>query len=208
MKSYRTARKKRRCGHRKLLLVVMLTLTAGGAVAFAGFIKLTLEPNMEELAKIRAEVLVSRTVTRVLTEQFQKDTYKDELFTVNLLMSQISARLQESFQNMKKEEFSVPAGALLGSRFLSQTGPQVGITVIPLSVSAMDFKTEFETQGINQTKYKIYIVLTCRIKMAAPFSTRVFKTNSTILIAEAVILGKVPDSYVVVPQDDILDALD
>ena len=72
----------------------------------------------------------------------------------------------------------------------------------------MDFKTEFETQGINQTKYKIYIVLTCRIKMAAPFSTRVFKTNSTILIAEAVILGKVPDSYVVVPQDDILDALD
>ena len=200
----------------------MLTLTAGGAVAFAGFIKLTLEPNMEELAKIRAEVLVSRTVTRVLTEQFQKDTYKDELFTVtkddegnmsmvqadsakiNLLMSQISARLQESFQNMKKEEFSVPAGALLGSRFLSQTGPQVGITVIPLSVSAMDFKT----QGINQTKYKIYIVLTCRIKMAAPFSTRVFKTNSTILIAEAVILGKVPDSYVVVPQDDILDALD
>lgn len=38
MKSYRTARKKRRCGHRKLLLVVMLTLTAGGAVAFAGFI--------------------------------------------------------------------------------------------------------------------------------------------------------------------------
>ena len=200
----------------------MLTLTAGGAVAFAGFIKLTLEPNMEELAKIRAEVLVSRTVTRVLTEQFQKDTYKDELFTVtkddegnmsmvqadsakiNLLMSQISARLQESFQNMKKEEFSVPAGALLGSRFLSQTGPQVGITVIPLSVSAM----EFETQGINQTKYKIYIVLTCRIKMAAPFSTRVFKTNSTILIAEAVILGKVPDSYVVVPQDDILDALD
>ena len=43
--------------------------------------------------------------------------------------------------------------------------------------------------------------------MAAPFSTRGFKTNSTIL-AEAVILGKVPDSYVVVPQDDILDALD
>ena len=137
MKSYRAVRRKRRCSHRKLLLVVMLTLTAGGAVAFAGFIKLTLEPNMEELAKIRAEVLVSRTVTRVLTEQFQKDTYKDELFTVtkddegnmsmvqadsakiNLLMSQISARLQESFQNMKKEEFSVPAGALLGSRFLS-----------------------------------------------------------------------------------------
>ena len=120
----------------------MLTLTAGGAVAFAGFIKLTLEPNMEELAKIRAEVLVSRTVTRVLTEQFQKDTYKDELFTVtkddegNMSMVQAdSAKIDaadvgnfcpasgSSFQNMKKEEFSVPAGALLGSRFLSADRP-------------------------------------------------------------------------------------
>ena len=116
-------KKRKICSHRKLLLVVMLTLTAGGAVAFAGFIKLALEPNMEELAKIRAEVLVSRTVTRVLTEQFQKDTYKDELFTVtkddegnmsmvqadsakiNLLMSQISARLQESFKHEKRRVF-------------------------------------------------------------------------------------------------------
>lgn len=70
----------------------------------------------------------------------------------------------------------------------------------------MDFRTEFETQGINQTKYKIYIVLNCRIKMAAPFSTQIFQTKSTVLLAEAVILGKVPDSYVVVPEDDILDA--
>ena len=33
MKSYRAVRRKRRCSHRKLLLVVMLTLTAGGADA-------------------------------------------------------------------------------------------------------------------------------------------------------------------------------
>lgn len=226
MRARRTGRKQKRRGCRKLLILAVMILTAGSAAAFACFVKLTLEPNMEELAKIRAEVLVSRTVTWVLAEQFRQETSQEELFTVtkdsegnmsmvqansariNLLMSQISAQLQESFQDMKKEEFAVPTGSLLGSRFLSQTGPQVRITVIPLSVSAMDFRTEFETQGINQTKYKIYIVLTCRIKMAAPFSTQVFKTKSTVLLAEAVILGKVPDSYVVVPEDDILDAIE
>ena len=226
MRSPRAGKKQKRCGRRKFLILAVMILTAGGAAAFTCFVKLTLEPNMEELAKIRAEVLVSRTVTWVLAEQFQQEISQEELFTVtkdsegtmsmvqansariNLLMSRISAQLQESFQKMKKEDFSVPAGSLLGSRFLSQTGPHVRITVIPLSVSAMDFRTEFETQGINQTKYKIYIVLTCRIKMAAPFSTQVFKTKSTVLLAEAVILGKVPDSYVVVPQDDILDAIE
>lgn len=226
MKLYHASRNNKRCRRRKFLLIVMLLITAGGAAAFVLFIKLTLEPNMEDLAKMRAEVLVSRTVTRVLGEQFQQETSQEELFTVmkdqegsmsmvqansakiNLLMSRISSQLQESFQTMKKESFAVPAGSLLGSRFLSQAGPQVHIAVIPLSVSAMDFKTEFDSEGINQTKYKIYMVLTCRIKMAAPFSRRVFQTTSTVLLAEAVILGKVPDSYVVVPEDDILDAIE
>ncbi len=224
MKSRRTGRKQKKSCRGKLLLAALLVLTACGAAAFACFLKLTLEPNMEDMAKIRAEVLVSRTVTRVLADQFQQEISQEDLFSVtkdtegamsmvqadsakiNLLMSRISAQLQESFQDMKSEKFFVPVGSLLGSRFLSQTGPQICIHVIPLSVSAMDFRTEFETQGINQTKYKIYIVLNCRIKMAAPFSTQIFQTKSTVLLAEAVILGKVPDSYVVVPEDDILDA--
>ena len=218
MKSRRTGRKQKKSCRGKLLLAALLVLTACGAAAFACFLKLTLEPNMEDMAKIRAEVLVSRTVTRVLADQFQQEISQEDLFSVtkdtegamsmvqadsakiNLLMSRISAQLQESFQDMKSEKFFVPVGSLLGSRFLSQTGPQICIHVIPLSVSAMDFRTEFETQ------YKIYIVLNCRIKMAAPFSTQIFQTKSTVLLAEAVILGKVPDSYVVVPEDDILDA--
>ena len=82
------------------------------------------------------------------------------------------------------------------------------IAIRPMSVSSMDFRTEFETQGINQTKYKIYIELGCRIKVLAPFSSRTICTSSTILIAEAVILGDVPDSYVEVPKEDILDVTD
>ena len=40
----------------------------------------------------------------------------------------------------------------MGSKFLSQTGPYVNLSIVPMSVSSMDFKTEFESQGINQTK--------------------------------------------------------
>ena len=59
MKSYRAVRRKRRCSHRKLLLVVMLTLTAGGAVAFAGFIQADAwSLILRNWQRIRAEVLV------------------------------------------------------------------------------------------------------------------------------------------------------
>ena len=42
--------------------------------------------------------------------------------------------------------------------------------------------------------------------MLAPFSTEIFKVKNTVLVAETVILGTVPDSYVQVPKESILDA--
>lgn len=192
------------------------------SVALSLIVKFKVDPNIEDVARIKAQVVVSRTVNKALSEHFKEDD-SDKLFTVkngndgsmemvqansaaiNIFMSQLSVNLQESFQNMDKESYEVSVGALLGSKFLSQTGPYVNLSIVPLSVSSMDFKTEFETQGINQTKYKIYIVLKCKVKVVAPFASKTFTTKNTVLVAEAVILGKVPDSYVEVPEEDILD---
>ena len=134
-------------------------------------------------------------------EMVQADSVK-----INLLMSQLAMNIQEEFSCNGRESFPVSFGTLIGSRVLSQSKPDMTITVMPLSVSSMDFRTEFETQGINQTKYKIYVILECRVKMLAPFSTEIFKVKNTVLVAETVILGTVPDSYVQVPKESILDA--
>lgn len=181
-------------------------------------------PNMEETARIKAAAIVSRTVNRSLAEELEKQKKEGNLFTeqrnskgelemvqadsvkINLLMSQLAMNIQEEFSRSGRESFPVSFGTLIGSRVLSQSKPDMTITVVPLSVSSMDFRTEFETQGINQTKYKIYVILECRVKMLAPFSTEIFKVKNTVLVAETVILGTVPDSYVQVPKESILDA--
>ena len=175
-------------------------------------------PNMEETARIKAAAIVSRTVNRSLAEELEKQKKEGNLFTeqrnskgelemvqadsvkINLLMSQLAMNIQEEFSRSGRESFPVSFGTLIGSRVLSQSKPDMTITVVPLSVSSMDFRTEFETQGINQTKYKIYVILECRVKMLAPFSTEIFKLKNTV------ILGTVPDSYVQVPKESILDA--
>ena len=51
-------------------------------------------------------------------------------------------------------------------------------------------------------------MLECRVKVLAPFSSRSFNTSTDVLIAETVILGEVPGSYVQVPKEDILDVTD
>ncbi|MFQ8603148.1 MAG: sporulation protein YunB [Anaerovoracaceae bacterium] len=221
MKKHKLAKQYKR-NKLKRCIIVFTIIFMVLSVALSLIVKFKVDPNIEDVARIKAQVVVSRTVNKALSEHFKEDD-SDKLFTVkngndgsmemvqansaaiNIFMSQLSVNLQESFQNMDKESYEVSVGALLGSKFLSQTGPYVNLSIVPLSVSSMDFKTEFETQGINQTKYKIYIVLKCKVKVVAPFASKTFTTKNTVLVAEAVILGKVPDSYVEVPEEDILD---
>ncbi len=218
--------RKRRRQREKQFVVLFLSLfliAASVCIWTAWFAKTTIEPNMAEIGRIRAKSLITRTVSTAVYKRFRRGIDAEKLLhrktnakgevemlqadtgAMNLLMTEISQELQKSYENMKEEKVSVPAGSLLGSKFFSQTGPNINLRVIPLSVSGMDFKTEFESQGINQTKYKVYIILRSEVKVLAPFSSATFHMASTILVAEAVILGNVPQSYVQVPKEDILD---
>lgn len=215
---------RRRKVRRKAVICIMLTAGIFGACAFA-CAKLMIEPNLETIAAVRAEAIVSRSVNLALMKQLENDEQYDffdikrgsdgsiemvraDTYEMNALMAGLSINIQEVFKSLENEKYSVPLGTLLGSKFVSLMGPAVDITIIPMSIASMDFRTEFESQGINQTKYNIYLVLKCRIRALAPFSSREFTSESKVPIAEAVILGDVPGSYVEVPEEDILDVID
>ena len=126
---------------------------------------------------------------------------------MNMLMTEISKELQEEYLKRTEDVYFVPLGVLFGNHILSQTGPEIKLRIRPLSVSSIDFETEFETQGINQTKYKVYMELTSEVKVLAPFTEETFQIATIVPVAEAIILGSVPGSYVNVPEEDILDVI-
>ena len=198
-------------------------------IAFAIFLSLwwlfamTVEPNIEEVGRIRAKTMVTKMINKAINDQFLEEADTENLLirqtnekgetemiqadtkAMNLLITEISKELQDEYAKMQEDTVKVPIGALVGSEIFSQTGPSVEVKVLPLSVSGMDFKTEFEAQGINQSKYKVYITINSQVKVMAPASSANLDISSTVLIAEAVILGGVPNSYVQVPKEDILD---
>ncbi|MBP3384747.1 MAG: sporulation protein YunB [Firmicutes bacterium] len=207
---------------RKKLLAVTILLT-GILMLSAWLMKNRVEPHLEEIGRLRANVMVSQIVNKALNEQFYVQDGMDSLLVretdetgrteivqantqaMNLLITEISKELQKQYAERPQDIYAVPLGTLLGDKFLSQTKPSVDIRIIPISVSSIDFKTEFASEGINQTKYKVYIDLRSSVKVIAPLVSDTFEVSTTVLIAEAVILGTVPDSYVYVPEEDILD---
>jgi sporulation protein YunB len=116
--------------------------------------------------------------------------------------------IQAQFRTIEPRKVTVPVGSIVGSQIMSQFGPSLDLKVIPIGMSRASYKTEFESTGINQTKYKVYLEMDSQARVLSPFSMKNIEVKNTILIAEAIIVGEVPDSYIFVPEDSLIDGAD
>ena len=125
---------------------------------------------------------------------------------INRLVMDFAGGVKETYDPDEIECCEVNLGVMTGSRFLSQLPFRATVKVQPLSLTKITCSTGFETQGINQTRYYVQCNVESQVRVLAPFTNKTAEINRSYQIAEAVIVGRVPDSYVVVPQESILDA--
>lgn len=180
--------------------------------------------NIDKISEIKAKGVVSRIINEAIAETFASEENQNRLFSVennkdsvktvqpntillNRMISDFGIMLQDRYEAVEPKKVKIPAGALTGSKFLSMTGLGVNIRILPLSVSSCSYESAFETQGINQTRYKIFLTVESTVRVLQPFSSKSIEVNNRILLAEMVIVGDVPESYVNVPKDEILDAI-
>lgn len=126
---------------------------------------------------------------------------------INKLVLEFMTGVREIYSLEDTQVVEANLGVITGSKILSQLPFTTKIKVQPLSLTKFQYETEFETQGINQTRYCVYCTINSRIRILAPFTDEVSEINRRFLLAEAVIVGDVPSNYVEVPKEDILDAI-
>ena len=74
------------------------------------------------------------------------------------------------------------------------------VRIVPVSAVSAVFSTEFESAGINQTRHKIYLSLQTTVRLVIPSGAKQVALGSQVLVAESIIVGEVPSSYVNVPE--------
>lgn len=196
-----------------------------GCILLLANIKGRIEPNIDAVSRLKARGMVTEIVNQTIKREFSGKDFEDNLFIIktgrdgkiqmvqsntgliNQMVSGFAGSLQKKYDRMEPREIKLSYGTLMGSKILSQTDWNMKIRVMPLSVSHWDFATEFISEGINQTKYKVYIVVESEVRILQPFSASNMSIKNKVLISEAVIIGDVPESYVNVPKEDILDAI-
>ncbi|SKC91597.1 sporulation protein YunB [Maledivibacter halophilus] len=126
---------------------------------------------------------------------------------MNKLASEVALTIQTKIRSTETSSIKVPMGNIFGSQLLAQYGPKINIRVTPIGRVKVDFFTEFQESGINQTRHKIYLTVDTQVKTIIPFASTPIDVQSTVPIAETIIVGRVPDSFINVPEDEFMNVV-
>ena len=201
----------------------------GLGLILIGSLMLFKDAFCESIAKT-AEAVATKHVSTKINDSLKKGFYNEELDEpllyverdtngtiqylepnsrlINKLLLSFSTNVRENYSFEDIEEIRVNLGVLTGSRILSQLPFKAKVRVHPISLTKFEYDTEFESEGINQTRYYVFCNLSSEIHIIAPFTDKKAIIKRKILLAEAVIVGEVPENYVMVPKDSILDAIE
>lgn len=179
----------------------------------------SLRPTITVLAETKAIELANRSINKAVGEIVKdKIDYSDLIYTkldsqgkismiqsntilMNQIASDVALEIQNELKQVKTTTAYIPIGTALKSPILAKYGPQLKVSIEPIGNVSVNFKTSFESAGINQTRHRIYLEAKTQVKVVIPLTTSTKEVKAQIPICETIIVGEVPESYINVPQE-------
>lgn len=132
---------------------------------------------------------------------FEKDingrvtALKTNVARINLLKTETLNFVNQTLPDLDKFDVGVPIGSLILPEFLSGKGPQIPVQVISVRNSDATFHSNFTQAGINQTLHQLQMTVLVDVTVLILGQTVDFTVSSDVVVAETVIVGEVPDTY-------------
>lgn len=120
---------------------------------------------------------------------------KADVICINEIVSKIVSNIQTEFDGIPRITVFINMGSVSGISALKNLEPKFNVELESAGNIKYDVKTKFESVGINQTFHKIYLDIDARVGILTPFSTFGKDINTEVLLTEAIIVGKVPETY-------------
>lgn len=113
---------------------------------------------------------------------------------VNAVSTQILGEIVKAANNGALD-IRIPLGTLLGSNLLLGRGPDIPVEIKMLTSSYVRFDNTLISTGINQSRHTLIVKADVDVDIVIPWKTISTTVETDVLIAETVILGRVPDTY-------------
>jgi sporulation protein YunB len=121
---------------------------------------------------------------------------KADTLILNKIAADISINSQKKLKEIGDMGIKMPFGYIFQNNILAGLGPDIKIKMRPIGNIETKYSSEFETAGINQTRHKIYVVVTTQIRVVIPMRSNVLEVKNEIPICETIIVGKTPNNAI------------
>ena len=132
---------------------------------------------------------------------FEKDldgritALKTNISEVNRLKTDILNIINDEILALDTSDIGIPLGSLVFPEFLSGKGPMIPVHILSIRNSDASFFSNFHQAGINQTLHQLAMEVSVDVAVLALGETSNFTMTSEVVVAETVIVGDVPNTY-------------
>lgn len=165
------------------------------------------EAVLSELDRVGADY--STLVCLTTNNDGEVISVESNVMNINRLKTNIADRVEREIERLSAIDIQIPIGTLMGIQLLHGRGFSVGMSVQPLGYATTAVISEFTQAGINQTRHRILIEISAAVDAIIPgYSTEV-PVTTTIVAAETIIVGRVPEAYthVVTESEELVGLL-
>lgn len=132
---------------------------------------------------------------------FEKDldgritALKTNMSEVNRLKTDILNIINDEILALDTSDIGIPLGSLIFPEFLSGKGPAIPVHILSIRNSDANFVSHFSQAGINQTLHRLNMEVSVDVAVLVLGKTSSFTVTSEVVVAETVIVGDVPQTY-------------
>ena len=132
---------------------------------------------------------------------FEKDldgritALKTNIGEVNRLKTDILNIINDEILALDNSDIGIPIGSLFLPELLSGRGPVIPVHILSIRNSDAVFHSNFTQAGINQTLHQVTMQVSIDVAVLVLGETTSFTMVTEVVIAETVIVGDVPDTF-------------
>lgn len=202
-----------RRGFRKfcLFLLILLVLMFASFFALRSKYRLTIRDLAETSVKNATSDLANDAIAQQIENgniqydrivYFEKDlngritALKTNIGEVNHLKTDILNIINGKILALDAADIGIPIGSLFLPEFFSGKGPTIPVRILAIRNSEASFTSNFCQAGINQTLHQLIMEVDVDAAVLVLGETSTFSVSSQVVVAETVIVGEVPDTFI------------
>ncbi len=200
---------KKRLNKQKTSLIVLIFFIVALLVYYfavaSPIIKTYSEAETRALVEKNINMAVSNVINRSLSYDALIDiTYSStgeivafsaNQYEINSITREIIKEAQFQMNGLGDDGLNLNLGTFSGIPFFIGKGPKINLKLVPIGAVSSKFDSEFDAVGINMTKHTLFLYINTHISIVLPVKSYEIYSTNQVMLAESIIMGKVPEVY-------------